>query len=132
MYDLDLSYIYVSSIIGICTIRVICTCFRGGIRVICMICHVFVCSRVIICVGSCISKPLYTRPDILTTSESTVVVAPVAAQVPPGQPHNRSCPSTPRLKNHVRHDKALGQQIDDDVGCGLELGSSSGLGVHTT
>ena len=40
---------------------------------ICMVCHnvlaeenvhVYVCSRVIICVGSCISEPLYTRSDI--------------------------------------------------------------------
>ena len=54
-------------------IRVICTCLPGGICMICMTCHivlaendlrVYVRSRVIICVGSCISEPLYTRSDI--------------------------------------------------------------------
>ena len=79
---------------GICVICVICTCLPGGICIICMICHialadvdvpgtVYGCSRVTICVGSCISETLYTRSDIHRRHRSPRWWWRLAAQAPP-------------------------------------------------
>ena len=99
--------------------------------------HVYVCSRVIIRVGSCISEPLYARSDThtLTTSQPTVVMAASSSSPPPinhtaTQLHKHAVAYKPRTAYHCRRRQLCGTGAANDVGCRPEVGSSADLAVY--